>query len=236
MQPSTRVHFQDYTESLNHTVKSTADLFSLRSSLCLKFVPLNHQHATPRLSSFSCLRCRGKSKIQHLSLPFAHVLYQILMHECGQADSIPPEAETTPAPATEPRDLISDINSFTSAIAVWPLSLKSMESFRLSEFSSGFANITSSAASASASLNLQLSTADAAASTSINSQLSQVAANVSNAASALKAAESAVNFTSTSTSATSSSSSSSTGGVACAQTAAAGMGALIGGMAALVQL
>ncbi|KAG6354651.1 hypothetical protein INS49_004669 [Diaporthe citri] len=124
-----------------------------------------------------------------------------------------PEIPSAPAIELEPRDLIDEISSFTSAIAAAPSYL---ESSVIREFSSRFANLTASAASATSSLGLQLSTADAAASTSIQSQLSQVAANVSSASAALQAAQSAVNSTSASSSATSSS----TGGVGCAPTAA----------------
>ncbi|KAI7782848.1 hypothetical protein LA080_012889 [Diaporthe eres] len=145
------------------------------------------------------------------------------------ADGTLQKPQITPAPAIEPRDLISDLNEFTSGL---PTLLKSIEESRMSEYSSQFANLTASAASAKSSLDLQLSTADAAASTSIQSQLSQVAANVSSACAALQAAASAVNSTSTSSSATSRS----TGNAGCAPTAAVGMGVVAGGIAILVQL
>lgn len=165
-------------------------------------------------------------------MSFAHMLCKLLMHYCGQAGNIPHRPEITSAPAIEPRDLISDINEFTSGLASLPDYISSIEADVMSSFSSEYANLTASAASATLSLGLQLSTADAAASTSIQSQLSQVAANVSSASAALKAAQSAINSTSTSSSATSSSAE----GFGCSQTAAVGMGALLGGMAVLAQL
>ncbi|KAK7724615.1 hypothetical protein SLS63_008595 [Diaporthe eres] len=147
------------------------------------------------------------------------------------ADGTLQKPQITSAPAFEPRDLVSDLNEFTSGL---PTLLKSIEEARMSEYSSQFANLTASAASAKSSLDLQLSTAaDAAASTSIQSQLSQVAANVSSASAALQAAASAVsNSTSTSSSATASS----TRNVGCAPTAALGVGVLAGGFAVLAQM
>lgn len=181
------------------------------------------------LSSTAAVSPRSKDCRCHF-----HTCYnKLLTTICGQADStFPNPAITIPFVEVEPRDLVSDIGGFTSAVATVPSWIESLEASRMSEFSSGFANITSSAASVSSSLSLQLSTADAAASTSIHSQLSQVAANVSSASVALQAAQSAVDSASTSSSATKTS----TGGVGCAQTAAVGMGALLGGMAAVMQL
>ncbi|KAJ0124460.1 hypothetical protein J7T55_005798 [Diaporthe amygdali] len=144
------------------------------------------------------------------------------------ADTTSQQPESTPAPVIEPSDLYSAINNFT----VNPGSVVSaLESWVVEIFSIEFAEITSSAASVSSSLDLLLSTADAAISTSINSQLSLVAANVSRASVAMETARAIANrtFSPTPTPSTS------TGGVAC-ETAAVGIGALVGGMAILAYL
>lgn len=202
------------------------------SSLRLEFVSFQHRHrhAVLHLSSCSCVRCRGKSQGPTGFLAISHILHRTLMQGRGQADDALLKPQITSAPAIEARDLVSDINQFTSGLSTL---LESAEASLMSQYSSQFANLTASASSATSSLASQLSTADAAASASIQSQLSLVAANVSIASAALQAAESAVN---NSTSTSSSATSSTTGNVGCAPTAAVGMGALAGGIAVLMQL
>jgi hypothetical protein len=151
------------------------------------------------------------------------------MQICSKSDSTPEGPEITATPVIEQFDLASDIQGFTSAMTDPTSALKSDQEWGMSVFSDKFSTMTASAASASSSLSLQLSTADAAGSTSIYSQISQIAADVSRASSALQAAQSAFNSPLSATS-------SSTGGVGCVQTAAVGMGALVGGMAALAHL
>lgn len=164
------------------------------------------------------------------SLVFPHSLNCLLTEICSQSNSTLQGPYITATPTTEPYyDLASHINSFTSVFADTTSIMKVLETGWLGDFSESFDQMTASAAALSTSLRGQLSTADPTGSASIQSQLSQVAANVSRASSALQAAQSAVNSPSSTTS-------SSTGGVGCVQTAAVGMGALVGGMAVLIHL
>ncbi|KAK2606760.1 hypothetical protein N8I77_005491 [Diaporthe amygdali] len=146
----------------------------------------------------------------------------------GQADTTSQQPESTPAPIIGPNDFYSAINNFTADPSSF---MSALEPLVVELFSIGFADITSSAASVSSSLDLLLSTADAAISTSINSQLDLVAANVSRASVAMETARAIANrtFSPTPTPSTS------TGGVA-RETAAVGIGALVGGMAILAYL
>lgn len=164
------------------------------------------------------------------SMLYPHALKYLLTGTCTQCDSTLQGPYITATPDTEPYyDLASHINSFTSAMADPTSIIKALETGEIGVFIYLFDQMTASAASSSASLSRQLSTADATGSASIQSQLSQVAANVSHASSALQAAQSIFNYPSSTTS-------SSTGGVGCVQTAAVGMGALVGGMAVLAHL
>lgn len=147
----------------------------------------------------------------------------------SQSDNTIQDLGTTTTTTTEPWDMASDINSITSALANPTSYFAIWESGILGIYSEELGYMTASAASASSSLSSQLSTADAPGSKSIQSHMSQIAADVSRASSALQAAVSAFDSPSTITS-------TSTAGVGCAQTAAVGMGALIGGMAALAHL
>lgn len=161
------------------------------------------------------------------------MVHRMLKHKRGQADHALQKPEMTSTPSVKPRDLVDEISNFTSAVAADPTSFfQSCEELVMSFYSIEYEDLTSSAASASSSLGLKLSTADGAASTSIHSELSQVSANVSSASAALQAAQSAINATSTTSSATSSTST----GVGCVQTAAVGMGAVVGGIAVLAQM
>lgn len=187
----------------------------------------SHQYALLRLLVCIGRLCRSEQRrTSPATRPYTEMNTDENLYQC---DSTLQDLGTTTTPPAEPWDLANAINSFTSAIANPTSYLKKWESEKLDIYSYDLGVMTASAASASSSLSNQLSTADAPGSTSIQSHINQIAANISRASSALQAAVSAINSPSTVTS-------TSTAGVGCAQTAAVGMGALVGAMAVLAHL